>query len=94
MSEDALDSSPFIERRLGNFATPIEWLEGMTTRHFREIFKHFRIVRAELDYVTKSMQYVAASDYFDPVPEGSMPGAYSIMIDAGDPITIRVNRIG
>ena len=91
---EALDSSPFIERRLGNFSVPIEWLEGMATKHFREIFKHFRIVRAELDYATQSMQYVAASDYFDEVPKGQMPGSYAIQIDAGEPITIRVNRVG
>lgn len=95
---DPLETSPFSDRRLGMFSTPIDWIEGMQTRHFRQIFQHFRIVRAELDYVSNSMQYVAASDFFDPVPRGAQPGSYNIVVDPGPtpeaPIGIRVQRIG
>ncbi len=95
---DTLDSSPFVDRRLGNFSIPLEWVEGMATKHAMEVFKHFRVLRAELDYVTNSIQYVAASDYFDPVPKGATPGSYDIKIDPGvtpeAPITIRVSRVG
>jgi hypothetical protein len=88
------EGSPFVERRLGMFSIPVDWLEGMQNQHFAQVFRHFRIVRAEFDYASKNIQYVAASEFFDPVPEGTMPGNYVIAVGhgVGDEIDIRVNR--
>jgi hypothetical protein len=90
------EGSPFVERKLGKFSVPMGWLEGMTNKVFQAVFQHFRILRAEFDYVHHAMMYVAASEYFDEVAEGTEPGSYSIQVDApskaNEACSIRVVR--
>jgi hypothetical protein len=90
------ESSPFIDRKLGNFSVPLEWLESIMNRDAEEIFKNFRIIRAEIDYASNAVLYVAASELFDRVPENTMAPSYRIMVDRAtpeSPITIRVSKV-
>ena len=88
------ESTPFADRKLGSFAMPLQWVEGMKNKHAEEIFKHFRIVRAELDYSSNSILYVAASEFFDPVPQNEMAPGYQIRVDPeGDRVSIRVVKL-
>lgn len=88
------ERSPFTDRRLGSFAIPVQWLEGMQNRHAEVVFKNFRIVRAEIDYASGSVLYVAASELFDPVPIGAMAPGYRVMVDPdGDTARVRVVKL-
>jgi len=88
------DSTPFGDRKLGNFAMPITWVEGMKNKHAEAVFKHFRIVRAEIDYASQNILYVAASEFFDPIPPNEMAPSYQIMVDAdGEGVKLRVVKL-
>jgi hypothetical protein len=91
------EGTPFSGRKLGTFSVPMDWIEAMANKHFQAVFQHFRILRAELDYVSNAIQYVAASEYFDEVAKGTVPGSYSIHVDPptkkNDSVSIRVVRL-
>lgn len=89
------ESTPFIERKLGNFSMPLGWLEGLRNVDAEAIFKHFRIIKAELDYASQSVLYIAASELFDPVLPNQMAPSYQIMVDRvtpDSPLSIRVSK--
>ena len=91
---DDMESSPFIDRRLGTFAIPLEWLEGMQQKDSEQVFKDFRIISANYDYATGCIQYTAASFHFDPLPPNTQAPGYVIMVDAeSDVVSIRVKRV-
>jgi hypothetical protein len=88
------ESTPFADRKLGSFAMPIQWVEGMKNKDAEELFKHFRIVRAEIDYSSQSILYVAASEFFDSVPANEMAPGYRIMLDSeAGKLNIRVAKL-
>ncbi len=87
------EDTPFNDRRFGTFALSMDWLEDMKQKDAEQIFKHFRIIRAELDYSSNQMLYTAASFLFDRVPENTMAPGYFVMVDAdAGKINIRVRK--
>jgi hypothetical protein len=87
------ERSAMLDRRLGGFSIPMDWLEGMKNSHASQLFSHFRIIRAEIDYASNAVLYVAASELFDVVTENMMAPSYRVMIDPdGEKINVRVAK--
>jgi hypothetical protein len=60
------------------------------------LFAHFKIVpvRAEMHYMTRSVEYAAYSPCFEAVPEGQMPLRYNFetITDEDGAVSYRIER--
>ena len=66
-----------VNRRLGTFKIDIRIIDTQP-KVVKQIMGECIIVRAEMRYETNSIHYTAISDWFDEIPEGSMPMNYVI----------------
>lgn len=78
MSEQEQISNCVTERRLGRFRLSRWALESAPDETLARIFAGMVIARAEYDWPSNSIHYVAYAPQFEPVRESEEPHPYSI----------------
>lgn len=71
-------SNSMTEGRCGKFSVRVKVLEKATHGQLNQLFQDMVIVRAEMHYGSRSIEYIAYCPFFEPISEGVMIPEYKV----------------
>jgi hypothetical protein len=72
------------DRRIGRFSVSEVLIEQEPELFKKHIMAQMIVVRAEMVYMSRTIEYTSICDLFEELPQGYVPPEYSIWVTKGD----------